>query len=162
MGELSPEVTEGENPFRRTRKPAQIGRYVISPSVKTCGFATFLIRGRQGLRPLVPWLHLMGELSPEVTEGEKPLSQNPKTCADRQVRYLSFRQNLRFCHLPRQRKARLRPLVLWLHQMVRTEDPAAQGFGSGGAGIRRIRTGWSRAASSGAAPQSLIEPSAVG
>ena len=25
------------------------------------------------------WLHLMGELSPKVTEGEKPLSQNPKT-----------------------------------------------------------------------------------
>ena len=30
------------------------------------------------MKPVL-WLHLMGELSPKVTEGEKPLSQNPKT-----------------------------------------------------------------------------------
>ncbi len=54
MGELSPKVTEGENLWRRTCKPAQIGMYVISPSVKTYGFDTFLIRGRQGLRTIQP------------------------------------------------------------------------------------------------------------
>ena len=37
---------------------------------------TFLVRGRQGLRPFVPRLHLMGELSAQPTEGEKPVSQN--------------------------------------------------------------------------------------
>ena len=29
---------------------SKIERHVISPSVKTCGFDTFLIRGRQELR----------------------------------------------------------------------------------------------------------------
>ena len=51
MGELSAKPTEGENPVCRTKKPAEFDRYVISPSVKTFGFATFLIRGRQGTRP---------------------------------------------------------------------------------------------------------------
>ena len=45
-------------------KPAKFNRYVISPSVKTCGFATFLVRGRQGYNRSFSWLHLMGELSP--------------------------------------------------------------------------------------------------
>ena len=44
-------MTEGEKLVCRTKKPAEFDRYVISPSVKTFGFATFLIRGRQGARP---------------------------------------------------------------------------------------------------------------
>ena len=49
----------------------------FSPSVSGIAADTFLIRGRQGLRMFVPWLHLMGELSkPQVlTEGEKPLGR---------------------------------------------------------------------------------------
>ena len=108
MGELSPKVTEGEKPVSQNLH--KFGGYVISPSVKTCGFATFLLavacclqpatspresfgfqRGaaesRQSrdfgafrqrkarLRLIVFWLHLMGELSPKVTEGEKPIDR---------------------------------------------------------------------------------------
>ena len=71
---------------------------VISPSVKTCGFDTFLIRGRQGLQTFVPWLLLMGGSwhRAAMTEGEKPLPQNLQANEIRYARYLSFRQNLRF------------------------------------------------------------------
>ncbi len=44
MRELSAKLTEGENPAIR----AMDSQHGFSPSVKTFGFATSLVRGRQG------------------------------------------------------------------------------------------------------------------
>ena len=44
-------MTEGENPLPQTTRPKS-AQGTISPSVKTCGFATSPIRWRQGLRPI--------------------------------------------------------------------------------------------------------------
>ena len=66
--------TEGEKPVSQNQQNS-IGALSLLPSA-TNAAATFLVRGRQGLRPFVPRLHLMGELSAQPTEGEKPVSQN--------------------------------------------------------------------------------------
>ena len=63
-----------------------------------------------------------------MTEGEKPILQKPKTSEIRHVRYLSFRR-LRRTFLIRGRQG-YGCSFSWLHLMVRTEDPAVQGFGS--------------------------------
>ena len=41
----------------------------FSPSVKTCGFATFLVRGRQGYDHLFSWLHLMVRTEDPAVQG---------------------------------------------------------------------------------------------
>ena len=54
-----------------------------------------------------PWLPLTRELSPQATEGENlqsVCSAHPRFAAG--PVYLSLRQALRACHLPRQREAR--------------------------------------------------------
>ena len=75
MGELAKSLalTEGESHFHRISKNS-IGTLSLLPSAANAA-DTFLIRGRQELRLFVSWLHLMGELSPKVTEGEKPLGR---------------------------------------------------------------------------------------
>ena len=73
-----------------------------------------LHRGGKGwwevARPFIPrraWLPLTRELSPQATEGENSqsvCSAHPRFAAG--PAYLSLRQALRACHLPRQREAR--------------------------------------------------------
>ncbi len=58
-----------------------------------------LTEGKSIMVRFIKWLPLTRELSAQQTEGEKSLD------ILQTVSFLSLRQNLRFCHLPRQREA---------------------------------------------------------
>ena len=77
-----PKLTEGENKLKFPNILHQKAAFQVSPSVKTYGFATSLIRERRGAaqdwlvfpKKHQPRLPLTRELAAKPTEGEKKLT----------------------------------------------------------------------------------------